>query len=143
MGSVLDYVTCPKCASEDCSSDFYYKTGEEYLFCCECGYHRSITLTKEAYENKKAGELVESDWVIKELVNPWGAYRLKEKGMIATQCGSFENRKDYEHLLSLVQENIDSIEEFVVSRYDGEKIVKIPVVECPRIIDEMNQADKG
>jgi hypothetical protein len=142
MGSVLDYIDCPKCGSEECSSDFYYKSGEEYLFCGECGYTRSVTLKKEARENKKYNELVESDWELKELVDPWGAYRLKEKGMIATQCGSFESIKDYKEMLSIVEKHIDDIEEFIVSRFDDGKIVKFPVVESPRIIDEMNQGPK-
>ena len=43
MGSVLDFIECPNCKHE-ASDDFYYKTGEEYIFCQNCGYHRSATI---------------------------------------------------------------------------------------------------
>ena len=34
MGSVIDYIECPNCKGEDAAvSDYYYKTGEEYIFC--------------------------------------------------------------------------------------------------------------
>ena len=135
----MDYIDCPKCGSEGCSSDFYYKSGEEYLFCGECGYARSVTIKNEARENKKYSELVESDWELKELVDPWGAYRLKEKGMVSIQCGSLTSHEQYGELLSLVEKHIDDVDEFVVSRYVDGKIVKFPVVESPRIINEINQ----
>ena len=43
MGSVLDYIECPNCGQE-AFSDFYYKTGEEYVNCGNCGYHYSATI---------------------------------------------------------------------------------------------------
>ena len=42
MGSVIDYIECPNCKHE-AYSDFYYKTGEEYVNCQNCGYHYSAT----------------------------------------------------------------------------------------------------
>jgi uncharacterized Zn finger protein len=36
MGSVLDYIECPNCKLE-AMDDFYYKTGEEYVNCGNCG----------------------------------------------------------------------------------------------------------
>ena len=43
MGSVIDYIECPNCKQE-AFSDFYYKTGEDYINCGSCGYHYAQTL---------------------------------------------------------------------------------------------------
>lgn len=136
MGSVLDYIECPNCKGDDCSSDFYYKTGEEYLFCGECGYHKSVSIADDS-RSKKLNELSESDWNVEELSNPWGAYRLKEKGMVATQCGSFASREEYGKLLSLVEKHIDEIDEFVVSRFVDGKITKFSLFESDGMKNEM------
>ena len=46
MGSVLDTIECPVCSSE-ASSDYYYKTGEEYIFCSHCGYKREMRFERD------------------------------------------------------------------------------------------------
>jgi hypothetical protein len=140
MGSVIDYIECPKCKSEDCHSDFYYKTGEEYLSCGECGYRRYFTI-KEDSRDKKLNEMTQSDFELNELVNPWGAYRLKEIGNIGFTCGALESKEQYEELLKNVMENIDFVDEFTLSRYVNEKIVKLRVVETAKVINEMVVGD--
>ena len=72
MASVLDYIECPNCKSE-AMCDYYYKTGEEYTNCGNCGYHRSATIKNR---EKRLDLLAESDWDIVELKKPYGAYRL-------------------------------------------------------------------
>jgi len=136
MGSVLDWIECPKCGQEGCSSDFYYKTGEEYINCGECGYYRSVTIKEDSRE-KKLSELTEDDWQMVELVNPWGSYRLKENGAIATLCGSLANKEDYEELIKNVNENIESVDQLVLSRCVEGKIVKVMVVESSKVINEI------
>ena len=90
MASVLDYIECPNCKHE-ASDDFYYKTGEEYINCGNCGYHRSATIVNR---DKKLSELTEEDWKVEELKNPYGAYRLKVYHSVATQCGSIKKIKN-------------------------------------------------
>ena len=46
MGSVIDYIECPNCKQE-AFSDFYYKTGEDYINCGNCGYHYAQTLKRD------------------------------------------------------------------------------------------------
>ena len=116
MASVIDYMECPNCKCE-AFSDFYYKTGEEYVNCANCGYHYSATIVNR---DKKLSELTETDWEIKELKNPYGAYRLKVYGAVATQCGSLETESDHAELEQHVLGN-SQIEYCSVSRLiDGE-----------------------
>ena len=118
MASVLDYIECPNCKSE-AMSDYYYKTGEEYTNCNNCGYHRSAVIKNR---EKRLDLLTASDWKILELKKPYGAYRLKTYSSIATQCGSLNNKTAYEHLKdSIIGDN--DIQYCSVSRYLRGKIV--------------------
>ena len=119
MGSVIDYIECPNCKHE-ASDDFYYKTGEEYINCNNCGYHRSATIVNR---DKKLSELTEDDWNIEELKTPYGAYRLKVYHSIATQCGSLENEEQYNELKKNIEADVE-IEYCSVSRFIDNKIVE-------------------
>ena len=119
MGSVIDYIECPNCKTE-AMSDFYYKTGEEYINCNNCGYHRSATIINR---DKNLNELTESDWNIEELKNPFGAYRLKVYHSVATQCGSLENETQYNDLKKNIEADVE-IEYCSVSRFIDNKIVE-------------------
>ena len=119
MGSVIDYIECPNCKTE-AMSDFYYKTGEEYINCSNCGYHRSATIINR---DKNLNELTESDWNIEELKNPFGAYRLKVYHSVSTQCGSLENEEQYNELKKNIEADVE-IEYCSVSRFIDNKIVE-------------------
>jgi Zn ribbon nucleic-acid-binding protein len=128
MGSVIDYIECPNCKQE-AWMDFYYKTGEEYVNCNNCGYHKSITIINR---DKKLSELIQEDWKIDELKNPYGAYRLKTHNSVATQCGSLKNKKQYEHLKSTINDDVE-IEFCTVSRFIRGKIVTEMLIETAGI----------
>lgn len=129
MGSVSDYIECPNCKSE-AFSDFYYKTGEEYLNCGNCGYHRSATIVNR---DKKLSELTEDDWKVEELKNPYGAYRLKAYKSIATQCGSLENEEQYNELKKTIEVDVD-VEFCSVSRLiDGKIITEVIIDNGPEV----------
>lgn len=116
MGSVIDYIECPNCKHE-AYSDFYYRTGEEYINCQNCGYHYSVTIIDR---DKSLDELTEDDYEIKELKNPYGAYRVKHYDWIGTECGSIESESIF-NLMKSEAEKHDDIEYFTVSRFvDGE-----------------------
>ena len=118
MGSVIDYIECPNCGRE-AFSDFYYKTGEEYVNCNSCGYHKSVTLINR---DKRLDELEDSDWEVVELKNPYGAYRLKFYGVVSTQCGSLESEDELNELKQYV-DKLDNVEYFSISRLVNEEIV--------------------
>jgi hypothetical protein len=129
MGSVLDYIECLNCKSE-ASSDFYYRTGEEYINCGNCGYHFSATIVNR---DKKLSELTEQDWKVEELKNPYGAYRLKSYHSIATQCGSLENEEQYNELKKTIEVDVN-VEFCSVSRLiDGEIVTEMVIDNGPEI----------
>jgi len=126
MGSVIDYIECPNCKTE-AYSDFYYRTGEEYINCNNCGYHYSATIKNR---NKKLTELTESDWEIFELKNPYGAYRYKMAGEVATACGSLETPEDADRFRTEMKlEYHDHVEFAQINRLiDGEIVTEDVVI---------------
>jgi hypothetical protein len=128
MGSVIDYIECPNC-TQDAYSNFYYKTGEEYTFCYYCGYYKSLTIINR---DKKLSELTESDWKIKELKNPFGAYRLKLYHQPGFQCGSLENDEQYNNFKTVNEVDVE-IEFCSISRLiDGKIIDEIIIDNGPK-----------
>jgi len=136
MGSVIDYIECPNCKHE-AFSDFYYKTGEEYVGCNNCGYHRSAF-----YKRDDDGKFVTKDGTndyhfdnlvmdLNELKNPYGSYRIKVYQSPATQCGSFENEEQYNEFKKTIEGDVE-IEFSTVSRFiDGEIVVETVVDNGP------------
>lgn len=130
MGSVIDYIECPNC---ECTafSDFYYRTGEEYISCQHCGYHYSAAykrndegklFTKDGTDNYEFDNLIMET---KELKNPYGAYRIKYIDSVAYQCGSLKNESDYIDLKTTADLNENgAIESISVSRYINGEIIQ-------------------
>lgn len=127
MGSVIDDIQCPNC-KEEAFSDYYYKTGEEYINCNNCGYHYSTTILNR---DKKLSELTEEDWKVEELKNPYGAYRIKYYDSVATQCGSLADESDYGELRQHLSNN-ESVEFASVSRFvDGQITTEVLIDNGP------------
>jgi Zn ribbon nucleic-acid-binding protein len=117
MGSVLDYIECLNCKSE-ASYDLYYKTGEEYTNCGNCGYHYSATIKNR---DKNLNELTDDDWKIIELKKPYGAYRIKSYDGVGYLCGSLSNKKEFIELKTNCEKDMN-IETLTVSRFVYGKI---------------------
>ena len=128
MGSVTDSIECPNC-KRNAMVDYYYKTGEEYVNCNQCGYFFS-----NAYKRDDEGEFVTKDGTnnysfdnliaeVKELKNPLGAYMLKIKGSLGYQGGAFETQEQMDGLIEKVLGD-ESVESFVISRLVGETILR-------------------
>lgn len=108
MGSVQSQIECPNCKNE-AFEDFNYRTGEEYMSCSSCGYHKSFY-----YERDDSGKFIlidetkEADFgnfKIKEVIieNPFGSYTIENFNGVR-QNGSFENEKDYEGFKLTIKE---------------------------------------
>lgn len=124
MGSVLDFIECPNCRSE-AYSDFYFKTGEEYVNCQNCGYHYSATIVSRG---KPLNELTDSDWEFDELKDPYAAYRVKHHDSVATQCGSLATEQQFNQLKNEIESLKDTIEYFAISRYVGGDIISKTII---------------
>ncbi len=143
MGSVIDYIECPNCKQE-AFNDYYYKTGEEYINCGNCGYHYSFIIKRD--DDGNMIKLDESkDFAIdnvlreeKELKEPYGAYRIKYYDSVATQCGSLADKKDYDIFVSEIisfsnQEN--KIEHCYISRLINKDIVTENIIDNSPEVD--------
>ena len=133
MGSVMDYIECPNC-KEEAFSDYYYKTGEEYVSCNHCGYHYSAQykrddeskyVTKDGTENYAFDNLIMEEH---ELKNPYGAYRVKMIGDIGTVCGSVETEEAFEGIKKAVDE-MENVEYFSISRFVNGEVIKETLIE--------------
>jgi len=132
MGSILDYIECPRCKQENCVDDIYYKTGEESIFCPNCGYQRSF-FYKEVdgkYLKKDESKGYEFENLVSEEVhieNPYGVYRV-ESTLGGASLGTLETEEDYEKFVSEIKTSLLSkehnIKEVVVSRLVSDKIQK-------------------
>jgi len=126
MGSVIDTIECPNCKNE-AWSDFYYKTGEEYINCQSCGYYYAATIKEK---NRDKEELTEDDFKIVECIKPFGAFRLKYKDEIGTTCGSLRNKTEWKRLQKDVKEDehYSDIEFFMLSQVIDGKIVETTII---------------
>lgn len=129
MGSIIDTIECPNCSNE-AISDFYYKTGEEYIHCQHCGYHYSATIKDRT---KRLDELTDDDWEIQELKNPFCAYKIKQYDTIGYTCGSLENQEQLD-ILKANCENDSTIEystvEYIsISRFVNGEIIQETILD--------------
>lgn len=123
MGSVIDYIDCPHC-SQEATLDFYYKTGEEYIICTNCGYNRAYYISrKNDYE-----DVSEPVWITEELKNPYGIYKLRYKGEVATKLGSLENEDHWVNFVSDVMQDKDKIEMFTLNRFINNQIETTTII---------------
>jgi Zn ribbon nucleic-acid-binding protein len=120
MASVIDNIECPNCKHE-AYHDYYYKTGEEYVNCNNCGYHYSATIINR---DKKLNELTKKDWEIVECKKPYGSYRIGMVEGVGFACGSLRNKKEYNALKTEYIDN-NQIRSFTISRFlNGEIVVE-------------------
>lgn len=131
MGSVIDYIECPNC-KQDAVSDYYYKTGEEYINCNSCGYHYSFVIKRDSEGNmikiNESKDLAIDNVVREEKLfeNPYGAYSIKFDNN-ARSCGTLETKKNYDEFVSEIVSFINqehNIQEVIVSRLINGEINK-------------------
>jgi len=120
MGSVIDYNDCPRCGEPNCVYEFYYKTGEEFIFCPDCGYEKIIQIINR---DLPLSELKDDDIKITELKS-YCAYSLSLNNNGLSGFGSLKTFDDY---LNFVNEklNDNNVKKLIFSRYNGYKIIKI------------------
>lgn len=132
MGSVIDSIECPNCFGE-ATNDYYYKSGEEYTYCPNCGYSRKqhfkreknadgdyLLVTKDGTTNYEIDNLIWED--IEE--RPLGCYKLKQKNSIAYELGIFSTNEELDMFKKAVQDSIHLFDYCSINTYDGETITQ-------------------
>ena len=129
MGSVIDYMMCPHCNTEDGAVvDFNYKSGEEFIHCPNCGYHRRFYITNwDKKEETAEGEWT-PDYEIFECKEPYGAFDVRYVEGIG-ECGSFIEKENEEEFMDQVQELIEQgvVESAWISKYTNGEIIKTQI----------------
>lgn len=123
MGSVMDHIECPNCKQE-ATLDFYYNTGEEYILCTHCGYHKAVYIdTQDDYP-----DIAKARWITEELTNPYGIYKLKHIDDKFTKLGSLEDEQHWIDFVSEIMSDKDGIEFFTLSRLVDDKIETTTII---------------
>jgi len=135
MGSVINYIDCPNCNQNNCFCDYYYKTGEEFTLCPDCGYHESHKYKRDENGNfirKDETKGFEFDNLIPEHVlidKPFGAFLIVSDS--DGSCGGcLKDEKEYQNFLedvSNTENHKQGIKLITISRFiNGEiKVEKI------------------
>ena len=128
MGSVIDYIECPHCKSENMYSEFYYKTNESMEFCDQCGYSTKTfwkrddnanLVTIDGTKNYEFCNLILEEEVISQ---PYGSTRMtfKDGGV---QVGAIKDKESYDGLVEAITKgtHIEVLESIIFSRFNKEK----------------------
>jgi len=128
MGSIIDYIECPNCTHE-AYDDFYYKTGEQYVNCNNCGYHYSAVIINH---DKNLNELTDNDWKITEIKNPYGAFIIQCYDQVGYICGSVSSEESFNQIKN--QASTDhTLETLTLNRFiDGELKSEIIIDNGPK-----------
>ena len=148
MGSVIDYIECPNCKQE-AFSDFYYKTGEEYVRCGSCGYfyeHKIKTndengefITKDGTDNYNFDNLI---WETEECTNPFGAYKIVDYNMVGYGCGTLFSEEEYNNFKQEIKER-DKVQFCSISRFTNGEIVEEIIVDNEPIEQTTGSEEEG
>jgi hypothetical protein len=119
MAILMDKIECPNCGSE-ANTDLNYKTEEEYIFCCYCGYSKCVTVNTDNIKE------------ITEVKRPYGAYRIFWKDDPAMESGTLETFEDFNTLKKKVYESIEDVELFLISKFKDGKITEKVIYEIKK-----------
>jgi len=81
MGSAISEINCPKCGFGQAMRDYYYKSGEEFVICYQCGYLSELFIDEE--KTKCADKIA---WK-HEVTGGRGCYSYKSKEASASCIG--------------------------------------------------------
>lgn len=145
MASVLDTIQCPNCG-KDAHSDFYYKTGEEYVNCMHCGYAYSFTFKRDEngeYElkDKTVGPLL-TNCILEEeeLKTPHAAIQYQHVGSVGYSCSSLEDADEESKFREFVKTNTAELSMAKISKYhNGEHTVEYLIGQEEVENDEINE----
>lgn len=125
----MGQIECPRCGSEECFEDYYYKTGEEYVSCPDCGYHRSFFIKRDE-EGKMIKIDEDKDFAIDNVVReetlleePYCAFMIRYEDGVGSG-GAIQTKEEYDifvsDIVSMTNQPDHKMEEVTISRFvDG------------------------
>lgn len=123
MGSIINYIQCPRCSQPNCYYDYSYKLKEETTFCQDCGFLKTKLLKRDGNGNfikKDSTKNYGLDNFIQELVlieNPYCAFNINNR-----ITGVLKTEEDYQGFVEQVLKSSE-ITSAVISRYVNGKII--------------------
>ena len=114
MAEVIDEIDCVVCNS-NAIHEFNYKTGEEFIHCKECGYHRRMYITNW---DEQGSPNWSAEYEIFECKEPFGAFEVRYKNGLG-ECGTFIEKENEEEFLDQVDTLKDEIESATIKKYVG------------------------
>lgn len=140
MGSVMSNIDCPNCNSPECFEDYYYKTGEGFQQCPDCGYSHSAWIINR--DKLKSGEDKEPKWEEKKTENPYCGYQLYYKEKEGGMHGTFLTEEDFLNAKESITKEEDKISHFSISRFVNGKIEKQIIFQSKGLIKEIQNNGK-
>jgi hypothetical protein len=119
MGSVTDYIDCPRCGNE-AHNEYYYSTGEEHIICLHCGYSRHFHLEGDAINPQ--------NFKIEEF-EPHGTYMIRHKGTLNHECGAFTNADSVNEFLKVYSERKGDLVSAVYTTFKDGVLERIVLME--------------
>ena len=135
-------VECPRCKSENCLWEYFYRTGEELVSCPDCGYYLCLFLKRGNDGNfilkDKTKEITLANIVSSEILidKPYGTYEIDNISGY-WECEILETKKDYEIFVSKIDSKTihkHNINKVTVSRFVDGKIIKEVIFPKTKLI---------
>ena len=118
MGSVISDIECPNCHSPYAYNDYYYKTGEEFTICSDCGYYFAYEIDRD----EKSDNLSFKTTIIDK---PYGSYSISGIKSGGGMMGSLESKDQLDEIINAYREKIEPVVSIKLSRYiNGEIFIK-------------------
>ena len=137
-GSGQCKIECPRCKSENCYNEGWYRTGEELTSCHDCGYYKSFFFKRDDDRNfikKDETKDITFDNLVSEevlLENPFGIYEIDTIGG-GGSGGTLETLKDYKKFISEItcRTNQDhNIKKVIISRFINGEFIREIIFPC-------------
>lgn len=135
MGSVVNHIECPRCKGENCIDDFYYSSGEEYIWCPDCGYTHIMR-----YKKDDKGRYLKKDDTLQATFNnlipeeilsetPFGVYRIE--GILGhSESATLETEEEYLAFKADAEKlNREEVRSITISRLVNDRIQKEIIFE--------------
>ena len=116
MGSVMSDTECPFCKFEFAFCDYYYKTGEEYIYCDRCGSSVRIEIVN------RPDEAYPDDWkprFERTEEKKQHSFKLGENEEGIKSCGGLV-KKDLKEFIKFVKDSPHIKYAFYTYKYGGE-----------------------